>query len=161
MIHLSNISKQYGSKILYKNASFQINDGEKIGLVGPNGAGKTTIFRIITGEEGFEGTLSKSDRTVVGYFSQNIEEMSGRTALEEVKSAAGKLPELSLKLKQLEQLLEDSAVTEISDDAMTKLLENYGEVQADFERLGGYDLDTRAAEILTGLGIGPEDYNRP
>ncbi|RYZ62852.1 MAG: ABC-F family ATP-binding cassette domain-containing protein, partial [Proteobacteria bacterium] len=161
MIHLSNISKQYGSKILYKNASFQINDGEKIGLVGPNGAGKTTIFRIITGEEGFEGTLSKSDKTVVGYFSQNIEEMSGRTALEEVKSAAGKLPELSLRLKHMEKQLEDSAVTEISDDAMTKLLENYGEVQAEFERLGGYDLDTRAAEILTGLGIGPEDYNRP
>lgn len=161
MIHLSNISKQYGSKILYKNASFQINDGEKIGLVGPNGAGKTTIFRIITGEEGFEGTLSKSDRTVVGYFSQNIEEMEGRTALEEVKSAAGILPELSLKLKTLEKQLEDSAVVEISDDAMTKLLENYGEVQAEFERLGGYDLDTRAAEILTGLGIGPEDFDRP
>jgi ATP-binding cassette subfamily F protein 3 len=74
MIHLSNISKQHGNKILYKDGSFQINTGEKIGLVGPNGAGKTTIFRIITGEEGFDGgTMSKSDRTVVGYFSQNIE----------------------------------------------------------------------------------------
>jgi ATP-binding cassette subfamily F protein 3 len=161
MIHLSNITKQYGSKILYKNASFQINDGEKIGLVGPNGAGKTTVFRIITGEEGFEGTLSKSDRTVVGYFSQNIEDMRGRTALEEVKSAAGKLPELASKLKELEHRLEDSAVNPIDDDAMTKLLESYGEVQADFERLGGYDLDTRAAEILTGLGIGPDDFHRP
>jgi ATP-binding cassette subfamily F protein 3 len=161
MIHLSNITKQYGSKILYKNASFQINDGEKIGLVGPNGAGKTTVFRIITGEEGFEGTLSKSDRTVVGYFSQDIEDMRGRTALEEVKSAAGQLPGLSVKLKDLEQRLEDSAVNFIDDDAMTKLLETYGEVQAEFERLGGYDLDTRAAEILTGLGIGPEDFQRP
>jgi ATP-binding cassette subfamily F protein 3 len=161
MIHLSNITKQYGSKILYKNASFQINDGEKIGLVGPNGAGKTTVFRIITNEEGFEGTLSKSDRTVVGYFSQNIEDMQGRSALEEVKSAAGKLPELSIQLKRLEHQLEDSAVNPIDDDAMTKLLENYGEVQAEFERLGGYDLDTRAAEILTGLGIGPDDYHRP
>jgi ATP-binding cassette subfamily F protein 3 len=161
MIHLSNITKQYGSKILYKNASFQINDGEKIGLVGPNGAGKTTIFRVITGEEGYEGTVSKSDRTVIGYFSQNIEEMKGRSALDEVKSAAGKLPGLGAKLKELEQRLEDSAVNPIDDDAMTKLLEQYGEVQADYERLGGYDLDTRAAEILTGLGIGPDDYNRP
>jgi len=161
MIHLSNITKQYGSKILYKNASFQINDGEKIGLVGPNGAGKTTIFRVITGEEGYEGTVSKSDRTIIGYFSQNIEEMKGRSALDEVKSAAGKLPLLGAKLKELEQRLEDSAVNPIDDDAMTKLLEQYGEVQADYERLGGYDLDTRAAEILTGLGIGPDDYNRP
>lgn len=161
MIHLSNITKQYGSKILYKNASFQINDGEKIGLVGPNGAGKTTIFRVITGEEGYEGMVSKSDRTVIGYFSQNIEDMRGRSALEEVKSAAGKLPELGAKLKAYEQQLEDSAVNPIDDDAMAKLLENYGEVQAEYERLGGYDLDTRAAEILTGLGIGPEDYHRP
>src|SRR5437868_10640215 len=161
MIHHSNITKQYGSKILYKNASFQINDGEKIGLVGPNGAGKTTIFRVITDEEGYEGLISKSDKTVIGYFSQNIEDMHGRTALEEVKSAAGQLPGLGAKLKVYEQQLEDSAVNPISDDAMEKLLENYGEVQAEFERLGGYDLDTRAAEVLTGLGIGPEDYHRP
>jgi ATP-binding cassette subfamily F protein 3 len=161
MIHLSNITKQYGTKVLYKNASFQINDGEKIGLVGPNGAGKTTIFRVITNEEGCEGLVSKSDRTVIGYFSQNIEEMKGRSALEEVKSAAGRLPALTGKLKEIEKKLEDSATVPMDDDEMAKLLENYGEVQGEFERLGGYDLDTRAAEILTGLGIGPEDYNRP
>jgi ATP-binding cassette subfamily F protein 3 len=161
MIHLSNITKQYGSKVLYKNASFQINDGEKIGLVGPNGAGKTTIFRVITGEEGCEGLVSKSDRTVIGYFSQNIEDMRGRSAIDEVKSAAGRLPALTAKLKEIEKKLEDSATVPMDDDEMTKLLENYGEIQGEFERLGGYDLDTRAAEILTGLGIGPEDYNRP
>ncbi len=158
MIHLSNISKQYGSKILYKNGSFQINAGEKIGLVGPNGAGKTTIFRIITGEEGFDqGQISKSERTVIGYFSQNIEEMSGRTALEEVKSAAGRVPEIHIRLQNLEQKLSEI----LSDDAMAKVLEEYGELQAEFESLGGYDLENRAAEILTGLGIGPEDYHRP
>ncbi len=158
MIHLSNISKQYGSKILYRNGSFQINAGEKIGLVGPNGAGKTTIFRIITGEEGFDqGQISKSERTVIGYFSQNIEEMSGRTALEEVKSAAGRVPEIQIRLQNLEQKLSEI----LSDDAMAKVLEEYGELQAEFESLGGYDLENRAAEILTGLGIGPEDYHRP
>ncbi len=158
MIHLSNISKQYGSKILYRNGSFQINAGEKIGLVGPNGAGKTTIFRIITGEEGFDqGQISKSERTVIGYFSQNIEEMSGRTALEEVKSAAGRVPEIHIRLQNLEQKLSEI----LSDEAMAKVLEEYGELQAEFESLGGYDLENRAAEILTGLGIGPEDYHRP
>jgi len=159
MIHLSNISKQYGPKVLYRNGSFQINNGEKIGLVGPNGAGKTTIFRVITGEEGIDaGQISKSDRTVIGYFSQNIEEMAGRSALQEVKSAAGNAPQLEIELKKLEQLLCDP---NLDEDEMTRVLERYGEMQAEFERLGGYDLDARAAEILTGLGIGPEDYHRP
>lgn len=159
MIHLSNISKQHGNKILYRNGSFQINAGEKIGLVGPNGAGKTTIFRIITGEEGIDGgQISKSDRTVVGYFSQNIEEMKGRSALEEVKSAAGNVSELQARMQDCEAKLADP---DLDPDEMMKILEVYGEVQGEFERLGGYDLDSRAAEILTGLGIGPEDYHRP
>lgn len=159
MIHLSNISKQHGNKILYKNGSFQINSGEKIGLVGPNGAGKTTIFRIITGEEGVDGgTVSKSDKTVVGYFSQNIEEMKGRSALEEVKSSVGNITVMQSRMQEYEAKLCDP---DLDPDEMNKILETYGELQGEFERLGGYDLESRAAEILTGLGIGPEDYHRP
>ena len=162
MIHLSGITKQYGNKILYKNGSFQINAGDKIGLVGPNGAGKTTIFRIITGEEGFDqGSLSKPDKVVIGYFSQNIEAMAGRSALEEVKAAHPALPKLTEEMKRLEKSLEDSAVNPVSDDEMATILERYGFVQSEFERLGGYDIESRAAEILTGLGIGPDDYHRP
>tara|TARA_B110001454_G_scaffold219198_1_gene251445 strand:+ start:10198 stop:11871 length:1674 start_codon:yes stop_codon:yes gene_type:complete len=159
MIHLSSITKQYGNKVLYKNGSFQINPGEKIGLVGPNGAGKSTVFRIIVGEEGVDGgTISKSDKTVVGYFSQNIEEMGGKTALQEVISSAGKISELQKEIARLEARLSDP---DLGEDEMVKVLEQYGDMQADFERLGGYDLESRAQEILTGLGIGPEDYNRP
>ncbi|WP_374079250.1 ABC-F family ATP-binding cassette domain-containing protein [Bdellovibrio bacteriovorus] len=159
MIHLSNISKQHGNKILYRNGSFQINAGEKIGLVGPNGAGKTTIFRIITGEEGIDGgTISKSDRTVIGYFSQNIEDMRGRTAIEEVKSSVGNIGEMQARMQECEAKLADP---DLDADEMTKILEVYGELQGEFERLGGYDLESRAAEILTGLGIGPDDYHRP
>lgn len=159
MIHISSITKQYGNKILYKNGSFQINPGEKIGLVGPNGAGKSTIFRVIVGEEGVDsGSISKSDKTVIGYFSQNIEEMKGRTALQEVISSAGKISELQKNIADCEAKLSDP---DLDADAMTKILEQYGEMQADFERMGGYDLESRAQEILTGLGIGPDDYNRP
>jgi ATP-binding cassette subfamily F protein 3 len=162
MIHLSGITKQYGNKFLYRNGSFQINDGEKIGLVGPNGAGKTTIFRIITGEEGFDqGSVSKPDKVIIGYFSQNIEDMQGRTALEEVKAAHAELPRLQTEMKKLEKRLEDSATENVSDDEMAQILDRYGHVQGEFERLGGYDIESRAAEILTGLGIGPEDYHRP
>lgn len=157
MIHVSGVSKQYGTKILYKNASFQINAGEKIGLVGPNGAGKTTVFRVIAKEESVDsGAISMPDRMVLGYFSQNIEEMQGRSVLEEVKSAVGNLPQIQKRLAELDLLLAEP----MDDDQMAKVLEEYGTLQADFERLGGYDIDSRVAEILTGLGIAPEDHQR-
>lgn len=162
MIHLTNITKQYGQRLLYKDGNFQVRPGDKIGLVGPNGAGKTTIFRIITHEEGIDGgTVSIADRVVIGYFSQDVGDMKGRSALEEVKSGAGKVSELAEKLAKMEKQLEDSAVNPLSDDAMADLLEKYGEAQLEFEQRGGYDLDARAKEILTGLGIGPDQYNRP
>src|SRR5690349_18680237 len=149
MIGLSNISKHYGSKVLYANASLQINPGEKIGLVGPNGAGKTTIFRVITGEEGVDdGYVSVPNKLRIAYFSQNIAEMEGRSALAEVMSADPDITKISARLKVFEQKLEDSAVNAISDDAMTKLLEEYGEAQAEFEQRGGYTLESRAQEIL-------------
>lgn len=158
MISAAKISKQYGPQILYKNASFQLNPGEKIGLVGPNGAGKTTVFKILSGEENPDtGQISKPERVVVGYFSQNNEEMRGRSALEEVKSASEKLNFVQSRLKELEGKLAEP----MDEDEMTKVLEEYGTLQGEFEARGGYDIESRAAEILTGLGIGPEDYHRP
>lgn len=157
MIHVSGITKNYGSKTLFKNAGFQINAGEKIGLVGPNGNGKTTLFRIIMGEEGVEtGAVSKPDKCVIGYFSQKIEDMRGNTVIDEVKTAAGPVVKLQEELKVLEAKLS----SELSEDEMMSVLERYGEAQSEFERLGGYDLDSRAAEVLTGLGIPPEDQQR-
>lgn len=157
MINVSNVSKSYGNQVLYSNASFSVNSGEKIGLVGPNGAGKTTIFRLLNGEESVDsGVIAKTGKPLIGYFSQNIEEMKGRSALAEVISAIGNLEGIKKRLAELEIKLSES----LDDDEMTKVLEEYGELQVQFEHLGGYDIETRAAEILTGLGIGPEDYHR-
>ena len=162
MIHLTNISKQYGSRVLYNSESFQVRPGDKIGLVGPNGAGKSTIFRIIMGEEGVDGgTVNIADRLVIGHFSQEVGDMKGRTALEEVKAGAGRVSELAAKLADIEKQLEQSAETPLSDDEMSSLLEHYGELQLEFEQRGGYDLNSRAQAILTGLGIAPEDHSRP
>jgi ATP-binding cassette subfamily F protein 3 len=158
MIHVSGVTKQYGNRVLYRNGSFQINAGEKIGLVGPNGAGKTTVFRILTNEEGIDaGSISKPDKIKIGYFSQSIEEMKGRSALQEVMSSVGDFA----KIKDRLQVLETQLSEPLDDDTMTKVLEEYGNLQADFERIGGYELESKAAEILTGLGIGPDDYHRP
>ncbi len=158
MINFGKVTKQYGTKILYKNASFQINPGEKIGLVGPNGAGKTTVFKLLMQEESADqGSVTKPDKLSISYFSQDIEDMHGQSALQEVMSSLGELQKLQKQLLHLETKLSEN----LSEDQMTNALEEYGETQAQFEALGGYQSEARCQEILTGLGIGPEDYNRP
>jgi len=158
MIHLTGITRQHGAQILFQNASFQILPGTRSGLVGPNGAGKTTIFRLITGEEHPDaGEISCSKKTVIGYFSQDVGEMAGRSALEEVMAASSKTMALGEEIKAME-----AAMCEPMDnDALATLLERYGDAQEEFEHRGGYDLESRAQAVLTGLGIGPGDYDRP
>ncbi|KAF0219653.1 MAG: ATP-binding cassette subfamily F member [Geobacteraceae bacterium] len=158
MIQLVDISRQHGSQILFQNASFQILPGTRSGLVGPNGAGKTTIFRLITGEEHADaGEIVIPKNTVIGYFSQDVGEMAGRSALEEVMAASSVTVRLGEELRRMEaQMCEP-----MEDGAMAALLDRYGEAQAEFEHLGGYDLESRAQTVLTGLGIGPDAYNRP
>lgn len=157
MIHAAQIAKTYGNKKLYEGASFQLNAGEKVGLVGPNGAGKTTLFRIITGQENVDtGSIAKPERVVIGYFAQDIEDMRGRSVRDEVKGAAGRLADLQKEMADLEAQLSE----EMDENTMTATLERYGLVQSEFERLGGYDLDARVEEILTGLGIAPQDQSR-
>ncbi len=158
MIHLTNITKQHGSQILFREAGFQILPGTRTGLVGPNGAGKTTIFRIITGEEELDaGEITLAKATTVGYFSQDVGDMAGRSALEEVMAGAGDTVQLASELKKMEEAM----CRPMPDDEMAGLLERYGAALEEFEHKGGYDLDSRAQAVLTGLGIGPTRFNNP
>ena len=158
MIHLTDISKQHGSQVLFKNASFQILPGSRAGLVGPNGAGKSTIFRLITGEETPDtGDISCGKKTVIGYFSQDVGEMSGRSALEEVVAAS----EATVRLGEQISAMEAAMCEPLAEAEMAALLERYGDVQQEFEHRGGYDLESRAQAVLTGLGIGPGVYGQP
>lgn len=158
MIHLTDISKQFGSHILFQNASFQILPNSRTGLVGPNGSGKSTVFRLITGEEEVDkGDISCSKKTVIGYFSQDVGEMAGCTALEEVMSASSEILQLGEQMKEMESAMAEP----MDEEAMAALLERYGDAVEQFEHRGGYDLEARAQELLTGLGIGPDDFNRP
>jgi len=158
MIHLTNITRQHGSQVLFQNASLQILPTSRNGLVGPNGAGKTTIFRLIMGEElADKGEISRARSTVIGYFSQDVGDMAGRSALVEVMSAAGEVVRLGEKIREMELAMAEP----MEDEAMTALLARYGEAVEIFEHRGGYDLESRAQAVLTGLGIGPGDYNRP
>jgi ATP-binding cassette subfamily F protein 3 len=158
MIHLHNLTRQHGDRVLFKNASLQILPGSRSGLVGPNGAGKTTIFRLITGEEQADaGEITCGKHTVIGYFSQDVGEMSGRSALAEVMAASARTVALGEEIRAMESAMGEP----MSDAAMADLLARYGDAQEEFEHRGGYDLEARAQTVLTGLGIGPDAFLRP
>ena len=158
MIHLTNIKKQHGAQVLFNNASFQILPGSRSGLVGPNGAGKSTIFRLITGEEELDGgEISCGKKVVIGYFSQDVGDMTGHSALAEVMAASAEIMQLGEQITAMEGQMGEP----LDDEAMSELLERYGDAQQEFEHRGGYDLEARAQAVLTGLGIGPEDDLRP
>ena len=153
MIRIDNISKQNGHQILFIEASAALHKGEKIGLVGPNGAGKTTLFRMIAGQEQpDEGQVSVDRGVTIGYFSQDVGEMSGRSAVAEVMEGAGPVSAVAAELKELEAAMTDPDRA----DEIEAILDRYGEVQGRFEELDGYALDARAREVLAGLGFSQE-----
>jgi ATPase subunit of ABC transporter with duplicated ATPase domains len=153
MIRLDNVSKQVGHQILFIEASAALQRGEKIGLVGPNGAGKSTLFRMIAGEDQPDEGQVAADRGIsIGYFSQDVGEMSGRSAVAEVMDGAGPVSVVASELKQLEAAMADPE----QEAEMEDIIARYGEVQARFEELDGYALDGRAREALAGLGFSQE-----
>ena len=150
MIAFNSVSKQYGRQLLFVEASFQLNPGEKVGLVGPNGSGKTTLFRMITGEEApDEGDISVPKRTTIGYFRQDVEEMSGRSVLDEAIAGSGRVGSLHHELEALQHAMADPARA----GEMDRILARFGEVQEAYDHLGGYALEAQAREVLHGLGF--------
>src|SRR6187399_1515659 len=150
MISFSRINKQYGRQVLFVDASFQLNSGEKVGLVGPNGAGKTTLFRMIVGEESADdGDVTVPRKATIGYFRQDVEEMSGRSVLDEVIAGSGRVGALHHELEQLQHAMGDPDPAADMDAVLAK----FGEVQEEYEHLGGYALESQAREVLHGLGF--------
>jgi ATPase subunit of ABC transporter with duplicated ATPase domains len=156
LISFSGIHKQYGKQLVFVDASFQLNPGEKVGLVGPNGSGKTTLFRMIVGEEApDEGEVSVPKRLTIGYFRQDVEEMQGRTVLDEAIAGSGRLGDLHHELEALHHAMEDPG--QAGD--MDRILERFGAVQEEYEHLGGYTLEAQAREVLHGLGFADDQID--
>jgi ATPase subunit of ABC transporter with duplicated ATPase domains len=152
MIRLDNISKQHGHQILFIDASMGIQKGEKVGLVGPNGAGKSTLFRMITGEERpDDGQVAIDPGMTIGYFSQDVGEMSGQSAVAAVMDGVGPVSALATEMAELEARMVDP-----DQPDMDAVVERYGEVLARFEELDGYALEARAREVLAGLSFSQE-----
>jgi ATPase subunit of ABC transporter with duplicated ATPase domains len=156
MISFNRINKQYGRQILFVDASFQLNPGERVGLVGPNGAGKTTLFRMIVGEEApDDGEVSVPKKLTIGYFRQDVEEMSGRSVLDEAIAGSGRVGDLHHELEALNHAMADPAQA----DDMDRILARFGEVQEEYEHLGGYALESQAREVLHGLGFADDQID--
>jgi ATPase subunit of ABC transporter with duplicated ATPase domains len=157
VIRLDQVSKQHGAQILFLEASMGVFKGEKVGLIGPNGAGKSTIFRLITGDEQPDGGQVSIDRGItLGHFSQDVGEMSGRTVVEEAMAGAGEVADAAHALHEVEKAMSDPA----NEGDMEAILERYGVAQSRFEELDGYALESRAREILAGLGFAEEVMDR-
>jgi len=153
VIRLDSISKQHGGQILFMDASCALFRGEKVGLVGPNGSGKSTIFRMIVREEQPDtGQVTVERGTTIGYFSQDVGEMSDMSVVAATLDGAGPVSHAGARLRDLETKL---ASPEFADQ-MDRLVEEFGEAQARFEELGGYALDAKAREILAGIGFAQE-----
>ena len=153
MIRLDSVSKQHGHQLLFIDASMGLQKGEKVGLVGPNGAGKSTIFRMIAGtEQPDDGRVLVDSGKTIGYFSQDVGEMSGQTAVSAVMDGAGPLSSLAAEMTALEVAMVDPEQA----DNMEALVTRYGDVQGRFQELGGYALEDRAREVLAGLSFSEE-----
>ena len=159
MIALADkISKSFGGRVLYSNATLQLNAGERWALVGPNGAGKTTLLKIIMGlESADEGTVTFAKDATLGYLEQETELMGDRTALNEVIESAHEIKQWERKVNDL-----SIKIAETPEGAtLNKYLEDYAHAMERFERLGGYELESRARQILAGLGFPVEDFDKP
>src|SRR2546426_11214994 len=129
MISFSHINKQYGRQVLFVDASFQLNPGEKVGLVGPNGAGKTTLFRMIVGEETpSDGDVSVPKKLTIGYFRQDVEEMSGRSVLDEAIAGSGRAGDLHHELEPLQHAMADPD----RSGEHAAVLARFGDVQGEY-----------------------------
>ena len=158
MVNVSGLRVTLGERVLFNNENFLIRKNDRIGLVGPNGSGKSTIFKVITGrEKPDDGVIAVDPGTVIGYFSQDVGEMGGRSALEEVLSGAGKISEIGEELGRIEHLFSEP----MDDEEMDRVMSRYGELQAEFQDAGGYELETNAKTILSGLGIGEDRWDNP
>lgn len=155
LLTASDLSKSFGPVDIFTRVSLSIPHGARVAIVGPNGIGKTTLLRILIGaEEPSSGKVYRARGIQIGYLPQEAALDSNRTLWEECLSAFNELRKREKELAALEKAMADP-------DRVEKALEKYGELQTEFERLGGYAYETRTRQVLTGLGFSEEDYQRP
>jgi len=159
VIQLSDLTKSFGDRTLLEHVTWQIGDGDRVGLCGPNGAGKTTLLKMLAGlDETDSGAIVKPANLTIGYLPQDGLTHSGRTVFGETSSAFQPLLDIKAEMHDIEHRLADPSVPETEHDAM---LSRYSELQDRFRLDEGYSMDLRIATVLRGLGFSGEDAERP
>src|SRR6201988_4307186 len=159
MIQLSDLTKSFGDRVLLYHVTWQIGDGERVGLCGPNGAGKTTLLKLLADiDEPDSGGIVKPSDLTIGYLPQDGLTHAGRTVFEEASSAFQPLLDIKAEMHDIEHRLGDASVPQDEHDAM---LVRYSELQDRFRHGDGYSMDLRIATALRGLGFRPEGGGRP
>jgi ATP-binding cassette subfamily F protein 3 len=159
MIQLSALSKSFGDRVLIDSVSWQIDDGERVGLSGPNGAGKTTLLKMLAGlDEPDSGLVVKPSGLTIGYLPQDGLHHAGRSLVEEAGQAFKSLLDMRAEIASLEERLADDTAAE-ADHA--EMLSRYSELQENFRRLEGYSVDLKIHTVLRGLGFSKEDMDKP
>lgn len=156
MIHVTKLEKNYGPKFLFDGLDWHIKRGQRVGLLGPNGAGKTTLIKVILGHEPADGGEARLTRgTTIGYLPQEIAQLAGSTVREEARKGLERVLAVQARLEAIEAQLPG-----LEGAALEALVETYGEVQVEFERLGGFGAETRVEMVLGGLGFRTQDFDR-
>ena len=159
MIQLSELTKSFGDRVLFDHVTWQITDGERVGLCGPNGAGKTTLLRMMGGlDEPDAGAILKPATLTVGYLPQDGLAHSGRTLIDEATSAFGDLLAIKAEMHDVEERLGDPSIPEAEHDAM---LARYSDLQDTFRHRDGYSIELKTATVLQGLGFKTTEFSRP
>lgn len=158
MVQLENIGVAFQGIYLFRNLTWHVADGERVGLIGPNGAGKTTILKVMCGQlTPDEGRANLTKGTRFGYLPQEEVAVRGRTLYQEVTSVFEGVANLREEQKQIEKALEGASST---PKDYSRLLEKYGHLQDEFEKRGGYERKAQAEAVLFGLGFSSDEWNR-
>ena len=159
MLHISNLHKAFGDRVLFDRVSWQLQPGMRIGLCGPNGAGKTTLLKMLSGEvEPDAGEIARPNGLTVGYLPQDGLTHAGRTLYGEASRAFEALLALQKELRELETQLADTSLPAAEHDAA---LARYSEAQTAFQDRDGYGIEAKVDAVLRGLGFEGTDFEKP
>lgn len=159
MLHIHNLSISFGGEYLFKEISFKLSAGNRVGLIGKNGAGKSTMLKIISGEMPLDtGQIAKDKEIEIGFLKQDIDFVEGRTVLEEAYQAFEAIKTIESKLEHInEQLVER---TDYESEGYNQLMIDLNDYQHQYEILGGYNYQGDTEKVLKGLGFTTSDFDK-
>lgn len=160
MLNIHNLSVSFQGEYLFREITFKLGAGDRIGLVGKNGAGKSTLLRILAGEQEFDtGQIAADKELRIGFLKQDIDFEKGCTVIEEAQKAFEEIKKLEVQMEQINLALAER--TDYESEGYHQLMVDLNDQQQQYELLGGYNYQGDTERILKGLGFTSHDFNEP